>query len=154
MANDINANLVRRWVKEAEVGAEIEPGTAASEAKKLAPATTPTLKVLASADSDSGPACRGRHPHRTAARRGERQGDVAGKCSKRMSDLDARAASMIRIDALWLSAKPIDMRAGAERLPTHVVKFSESPMPVTATSSRMRAARASSCSFMTDKKRA
>ncbi len=46
MANGINANLVRRWVKEAEVGAEIEPSTAASEAKKVAPPTTPTPKFL------------------------------------------------------------------------------------------------------------
>lgn len=46
MANGVNANLVRRWVKEAEVGAEIEPGTAASEAKKVAPATTPTPAFL------------------------------------------------------------------------------------------------------------
>lgn len=42
MANGVNANLVRRWVKEAEVGAEIEPGTAASETKKVGPVTTPT----------------------------------------------------------------------------------------------------------------
>jgi transposase len=28
---------------------------------------------------------------------------------------------MIRIDALWLCAKPVDMRAGAERLLAHVV---------------------------------
>ena len=46
MANGINANLVRRWVKEAEVGAQMEPGTAASEAKTSSPATTPTPKFL------------------------------------------------------------------------------------------------------------
>jgi transposase-like protein len=46
MANGINANLVRQWVKEAEVGAEIEPSTAASEAKKVDPPTTPTPKFL------------------------------------------------------------------------------------------------------------
>ncbi|WP_295542371.1 transposase [uncultured Pseudacidovorax sp.] len=42
MANGINANLVRRWVKEAEAAREIERGSAASEAQKACPATTPT----------------------------------------------------------------------------------------------------------------
>jgi len=40
MANGINANLVRRWVKEAEIGTETEPGCAAGEpenAKLAAP---------------------------------------------------------------------------------------------------------------------
>lgn len=46
MANGINANLVRRWVKEAEVGAQMELGTAASESKMARPATTPTPKFL------------------------------------------------------------------------------------------------------------
>ncbi len=46
MANGINANLVRRWVKEAEVGAEIERGSGASEPGKADPATTPTPKFL------------------------------------------------------------------------------------------------------------
>ena len=32
MATGINANLVRRWVKEAEVGAQMEVSTAASAA--------------------------------------------------------------------------------------------------------------------------
>ena len=46
MANGINANLVGRWVKEAEVGAEIERGSGASEPGKAGPATTPTPKFL------------------------------------------------------------------------------------------------------------
>jgi transposase len=36
--------------------------------------------------------------------------------------LDARAASMIRIDAMWLAAEPVDMRAGADRLIALVVE--------------------------------
>ena len=39
-----------------------------------------------------------------------------------MRGLDARAASMIRIDAMWLAAEPIDMRAGADRLLARVVQ--------------------------------
>jgi transposase len=30
--------------------------------------------------------------------------------------LDAGAAAVIRIDAVWLAVQPIDMRAGTERL--------------------------------------
>jgi transposase len=36
--------------------------------------------------------------------------------------LDARAAAVIRIDAMWLAAEPVDMRAGAERLLARVVQ--------------------------------
>jgi len=36
--------------------------------------------------------------------------------------LDARAASMIRIDTMWLAVEPIDMRAGADRLIARVVE--------------------------------
>ncbi|MBP8275498.1 MAG: transposase [Propionivibrio sp.] len=46
MANGINANLVRRWVKEAEVGAQMELGTAASKPRTTRPVTTPTPKFL------------------------------------------------------------------------------------------------------------
>lgn len=41
MANGINANLVRRWVKEAEVGVQVELGTAAREPRTANPAATP-----------------------------------------------------------------------------------------------------------------
>lgn len=40
-----------------------------------------------------------------------------------MRDLDSRAAAVIRIDALWLAVEPIDMRAGAERLLSNVVRI-------------------------------
>jgi len=39
-----------------------------------------------------------------------------------MRSLDARAAAVIRIDALWLAVNPIDMRAGADRLLARVVQ--------------------------------
>lgn len=42
MANGINANLVRRWVKEVEV----ERGSAASEPQEAGPAKTPTARFL------------------------------------------------------------------------------------------------------------
>ena len=36
--------------------------------------------------------------------------------------LGARAAEVIRIDALWMSVQPMDMRSGADRLLAQVVK--------------------------------
>ncbi|SEL16672.1 hypothetical protein SAMN05216359_1063 [Roseateles sp. YR242] len=46
MANGINANLVRRWVKEAEVAAEDGLGITASQPKKTKPATPAPAKFL------------------------------------------------------------------------------------------------------------
>jgi transposase len=37
-------------------------------------------------------------------------------------DLDARAAAVIRIDAVWLAVAPIDMRTGVDRLLATVVQ--------------------------------
>jgi len=37
-------------------------------------------------------------------------------------DLDARAAEVIRIDAVWLAVQPIDMRTGVDRLLASVVQ--------------------------------
>lgn len=39
-----------------------------------------------------------------------------------MRELDAGAASVIRIDAMWLAVEPADMRAGADRLLARVVQ--------------------------------
>jgi len=39
-----------------------------------------------------------------------------------MRSLDARVAAVIRIDAMWLAADPVDMRAGADRLIARVVQ--------------------------------
>jgi transposase len=44
------------------------------------------------------------------------------RCGVRVRGLDARAAAVIRIDAVWLAVEPIDMRAGAERLLASVVQ--------------------------------
>ncbi len=39
-----------------------------------------------------------------------------------MRGLDARVAAVIRIDAMWLCAEPLDMRVGADRLLARVVE--------------------------------
>lgn len=47
---------------------------------------------------------------------------MAGIPSRRLCELAARDAAVIRIDAVWLAIEPIDMRAGAERLLASVVQ--------------------------------
>jgi transposase len=46
---------------------------------------------------------------------------MAGLGRRRLRSVAARGVAMIRIHALWLCTKPLDMRAGAERLLAHVV---------------------------------
>src|SRR4051812_6309999 len=66
-----------------------------------------------------GPA---RHPRRTAPRSDRGVGDVAHRGSRAVRRLDARAAAVIRIDAMWLAVEPVDMRAGADRLMARIVE--------------------------------
>ena len=63
-----------------------------------------------------------RTAHRTAPRRNRRDGQLADVCDHRVRRVAARAAAVIRIDALWLAAQPVDMRAGADRLLARVVQ--------------------------------
>jgi transposase len=44
-----------------------------------------------------------------------------GSC-RRLRGLAARAASVIRIEAIWLAAEPLDMRAGTETALARVVR--------------------------------
>ena len=44
------------------------------------------------------------------------------KLVDRVRGLGARAAAMIRIDAMWLAVEPVDMRSGADRLLSRVVQ--------------------------------
>ncbi len=46
MANGINANLVRRWVKEAEIGTEVDPGSTAGQPENTKAAAPPVPKFL------------------------------------------------------------------------------------------------------------
>lgn len=47
---------------------------------------------------------------------------MAGDSSRRVRDLDARVAALIRIDAVWLATTPLDMRAGTETALARVVQ--------------------------------
>ena len=62
------------------------------------------------------------YPHRIAPRLDHDQCELAQHRSGRVRRVDARAAAMIRIDAMWLAVEPIDMRAGADRLLASVVR--------------------------------
>ena len=92
--------------------------------------------------------CRGDSPG-VQARRARRERDLAGLGRLRLRRVAARGAAMIRIDALWLCTKPVDMRAGAERLLVHVVHALGSANAHHGTCLPMRGPRASRCSCTT-----
>jgi hypothetical protein len=50
------------------------------------------------------------------------EGDLAAERGVAVRGLGAGDPAVIRIDALWLSVEPMDMRAGAERLLARVVQ--------------------------------
>ena len=47
---------------------------------------------------------------------------MAVQCRRRVRHLAARAAALIRIDAVWLAVEPLDMRAGTDTALARVVK--------------------------------
>ena len=64
---------------------------------------------------------RARHRGRTAPRRSDDEDHLAGVGGGRLRRLDARAAAVIRVDAVWLAVEPLDMRAGTEAALARVV---------------------------------
>ena len=58
--------------------------------------------------------------HRSRLRRGAVTMKSPGR-SRRLRGLDARAAAVIRVDAVWLAVEPLDMRAGTEAALARVV---------------------------------
>ena len=134
MANGINANLVRRWVNEVEAGTEIELGERRTPVRESKAGDASGSQVPARTTASTSASAGGRrHPHRVAARRDGHHGHLAGKWCQRVCGLDARAAARIRIDAVWLSVEPIDMRAGAERLLARVVQVFGAPLAASTT---------------------
>ena len=55
---------------------------------------------------------RARHPGTGAARQRHHRCEVAAAGRRRLRRLAARVVTMVRIDAVWLAAEPMDMRAG------------------------------------------
>src|SRR5262245_58073587 len=117
LTRGINANLLRRWVREAELRSTpkapmIEsrpPGCAGNITGSVR--STPTARVPGQG-----------HPCGTAPRSDHDLGHVARRSRRRVRDMDAGAAALIRIDATWLAVEPVDMRARADRLLARVVQ--------------------------------
>ena len=67
-------------------------------------------------------------------RRGTRRDDyhLAGVGRDGVCGLDARAAAVIRVDAVWLSVEPLNMRAGTESALAGVVTVLGAARPHTA----------------------
>ena len=149
LLHGLNANLVRRWLNGPDTGCGSSVALAAAQ-PCAAEHRRDCRNVRACAARDgrahTAPrtAPRGRHPHRQLTQ--PRGGGLR--------QLAARVAAMIRIDAMWLAVEPVDMRAGADRLLARVVQVfgaaRDNRQHTTATSSPIRARRASSCWCTTD----
>src|SRR3989338_2091854 len=61
------------------------------------------------------------HPYRAAPWSHQRLSELALGGSRAVRRVDARAAQVIRVDALWLATEPLDMRAGTETALARVV---------------------------------
>ena len=107
MANGVNANMLRRWVADAARGGPPVAGNPPGFVTDQLP-TTPASPVQPTSTSSSRGAT-------TIAMRWPAP-------RRRLRDLAARDAALIRIDAMWLAAEPVDMRAGADRLIARVVE--------------------------------
>ena len=70
-----------------------------------------------------------RDPHRTAQRPDSGLDPLADPSCSRMRELAARAAQVIRVDALWLAVEPLDMRAGTEAVLSRVVQVFGAAQP-------------------------
>lgn len=77
-----------------------------------------------SSSTDIG-ACAGRctrYRDRNSAGCVDDHGALAAGCCRRLRELVERLAALIRIDAIWLAAEPLDMRAGTDTALARVVK--------------------------------
>ncbi|MCW5230500.1 transposase [Verminephrobacter eiseniae] len=79
--------------------------------------------IAARLPAAGGAPTRAGHPDRAAPRRHQRLSDLALGRSRAVRRVDARAAQVIRIDALWLATEPLDMRAGTETALARVVSL-------------------------------
>jgi hypothetical protein len=119
VAHGINANLLRHWVREADM----KPRSKLMRANVVNGAKAQELKpvMCRSAGRHRHRLLRPRHSHQATAWTDEGHGDLAGGCRQRLRGLDARTALMIRIDAMWLADGLIDMHAGVDCLLERVV---------------------------------
>src|SRR6218665_853706 len=124
LSHGINANVVHKWRRQAG-GALPVMGAPSFVPVPLPPAAhppPPDLPIPPRPGATPPPPTpplppthpappRAGHPDRAAPRRPQRLSDLALGRSRAVRRVDARAAQVIRIDALWLATEPLDMRA-------------------------------------------
>ncbi|ASK34560.1 hypothetical protein CEK62_09270 [Alcanivorax sp. N3-2A] len=109
--NQLNANLLRRWIREAQPYGQT----------KTSPAFMPLAMPAASASASAAPGKdrpTDRHGHiriEVPPRRWACCCGVADRAGPSMPGALARAAAMIRIDEIWLATEPLDMRTGPDK---------------------------------------
>lgn len=124
LAHSLNANMLRKWVIDAEHKG-VAPVVPAAEPKPELPRMLPpTFVPLALA----APAVGG-HPDRIASLGHDDQGRLAGSGGPRLRGLAGRLATMIRVEAVWLCTVPVDMRAGTDTTLARVVQVFGSARP-------------------------
>jgi transposase len=105
LSHGINANVVHKWRRQACGGLPV--------------IQAPIIRSCLIAAS--GMCACARYSHRVASWRHQRHADLASGCRRALRRVDARAAQVIRVDALWLATEPLDMRAGTETALARVV---------------------------------
>ena len=111
-AHGLNANLVHKWRRGQRQAKAVTP-TQASDA------LASTFVALQLPAQPTAPSVA--QDIRIELRRG-RQPELALQRRIGVRGLVARAAAVIRIDAVWLAVRPVDMRCGADRLLASVVQ--------------------------------
>src|SRR6218665_2601048 len=120
LSHGINANVVHKWRRQAG-GALPVMGAPSFVPVPLPPAGHPPASDI-QIELRRG-ATRPEHPDRASPRRQQRLSVLALARRRAVRRVDARAAQVIRIDALWLATEPLDMRAGTETALARVVSL-------------------------------
>ena len=113
MERSVNANLLRRWVVEAELAeAETLP------TPKALPSSGESFIALPIAAKSADPQT---DPNQSAARKPDGERAMAEFGDARVRCLATRSTEVIRIDAAWFAVEPLDMRAGVDTALARVV---------------------------------
>ncbi|WP_082447800.1 transposase [Xylophilus sp. Leaf220] len=107
MAHGINANVIHCWRKLTRVG-DGKAATKTGEFIALPLTMLPHRRHPATVSAAGGPA------GRTAPRRDHDVHHLADQRCRRVRPVDSRGAQMVRVDAVWLTCEPLNMRAGTE----------------------------------------
>lgn len=106
LSRGVNANLLRRWVREAELRSTPKTPVIDARPDVTRPAPAPLRAAAAPRAGGQG------HPRGTAPRPDHSLRDLAGRGGRRVRTVNPGVAALIRIDAMWLAVEPVDIRAG------------------------------------------